>query len=124
MRTPTDALLRGGGKYDPENGTGITTEMDYGNYAGSILMLAMLEPSLYGVPGAHQLTIFGCGLASLGTAPPRSGMGPDNRRANAVEALLTHLQPYPALRYVFRQPLGQREGRNASAVQQWFPIFQ
>ena len=98
MRTPTDALLRGGGKYDPENGTGITTEMDYGNYAGSILMLAMLEPSLYGVPGAHQLTIFGSGLASLGTAPPRSGMGPDNRRANTVEALLTHLQPYPALR--------------------------
>ena len=70
--------------------------MDPGNFAGSILLLAMLTPNICGLQGAPTLTIFGTlppeSLTFLADGPARSGKGPDNRRTNIVEAILNHWQ--------------------------------
>jgi len=94
MREPTDESLRYAGRYDPANGVGLADEIDWGNFSGSILMLAMLD-DCYLPKGTRPLSIFGANLLEKGTAVPRSGRGPDNRRTNALEALLNHLQPLP-----------------------------
>ena len=41
----------------PNRGIGRAREVDYGNARGSILMLAMLNPEDYGIPGACRLKI-------------------------------------------------------------------
>jgi hypothetical protein len=74
--------------------------MDWGNFSGSILMLAMLDPVLFATPQVHRLSIFGAGLLQLGTATPRSGHGPDNMRTNSLEAILNYLQAFPAQVYL------------------------
>ena len=70
--------------------------MDPGNFAGSILLLAMLRPCICGIHDAPALTIFGIpapeSLAILADGPPRSGRGPDNRRTNVIETMLNHWQ--------------------------------
>ena len=94
MKVPTDETLRRAGAYDPRAGMGSPSDPDHGNFSGSVLMLAMLNPERYGVTGAEPLQIFGAetsSLLQLGTAPCRSGHGADNRRTNAIEALLNHL---------------------------------
>ena len=65
------------------------------NRVGSGLMLAMLLPEKFGVPGLPPLRCFGypadAALLQLSNDPrPRSGTGPDNRRMNMLEALLNH----------------------------------
>ena len=80
--------------HDPANGVGLVDEIDWGNFSGSILMLAMLD-GCYLPKGTRPLSIFGANLLEKGTALRRSGRGPDNRRTNALEALLNHLQPLP-----------------------------
>jgi hypothetical protein len=94
MLEPTDASLRYAGRYDPADGLGLADEYDWGNFSGSVLMLAMLDER-YLPNGTRPLSIFGAGLLEKGTAVPRSGRGPDNRRTNALEALLNHLQRFP-----------------------------
>lgn len=94
MLEPTDESLRHAGRYDPADGCGLAEETDWGNFSGSVLMLAMLDER-YLPKGARPLSIFGAGLLEMGTAVPRSGRGPDNRRTNALEALLNYLQPFP-----------------------------
>ena len=90
MLEPTDESLRRAGRYNPVDGFGVPDEMDWGNFSGSVLMLAMLDEG-------RGLRIFGEGLLEKGTAFPRSGRGPDNRRTNALEALLNYLQPFPQM---------------------------
>ena len=100
MVEPTDNRLRAAGAYDPARGQGIADEMDWGNFSGSILMLAMLDPELFATPQVHRLSIWGEGLLQLGTAAPHSGHGPDNRRTNALEAILNYLEAFPAQVYL------------------------
>ena len=95
MTNPTDDNLREAGRYDPANGMGLAEEKDWGNFSGSVLMLAMLDAETYLPGGSSPLVIFGAGLLEKATAPPRSGRGPDNRRTNALEAILNHLQHFP-----------------------------
>ena len=95
MREPSDSLLRAAGTYDPVRGLGVEDEMDWGNFSGSVLVLALLHPLRFGHPETPPLTIFGDGLLELGTAALRSGKGPDNCRTNAVEALLNYFQLFP-----------------------------
>ena len=60
------------------------------------MMLAMLAPRQY-LPGARpRLHIFGDDEALLerGSGKVRSGTGPDNRRTNALEAVL-HFYEHP-----------------------------
>ena len=88
MLTPTDANLKTAGRYDPG-----PHEWDHGNFAGSILVLAMLDANKYFEESTPVLNIFGTeSLREKGSTRPRSGKGPDNRRTNAIEALLNHLQ--------------------------------
>ena len=83
-----DANLREAGSYDPAAGKGLTTETDSGNFAGSLLLLAMLLPDTYGVEGADPLGIFGtpppAGLVAVSSGCARSSVGVDNRRCNAT----------------------------------------
>ena len=92
MHEPTDVNLRLAGAYHPEAGLGCWREMDYGNVAGSIMMLALLLLSQYGLESAQGVNIFGLppppGLTNISTVPPQSGKGLDNRRCNALEGLL------------------------------------
>ena len=92
----SDHQLKSAGRYDPSIGQGVEDEMDPGNFAGSILLLAMIKPHICGMPDAPVLNIFGTpppeSLTVLAEGPPRSGKGPDNRRTNAIEALLNHWQ--------------------------------
>ena len=87
----TDASLRAeGGKYlNPDR-------PDHGNTAGSMLLLAMLAPETYGVPGTEPLIIFGSPppetLMHIDKKRSRSGKGVDNRRTNAVEGLCFHFE--------------------------------
>ena len=70
----------------------VTGELDGGNGPGSILLLAMLLPEQFGVPGARPLRILGDppdqGIIEISHLPPRSGKGADNRRTNLLEGLL------------------------------------
>ena len=92
---PTDANLKTAGRYDPKAGQGVPHEWGHGNFAGSILMLAMLDANIYFEENTPVLNIFGDGsLRERGSARPRSGKGPDNRRTNVLEALLNHSQQY------------------------------
>jgi hypothetical protein len=77
--------------------TGVPQETDWGNFAGSVLMLSMMH--------CFQLDIFGAwpSLLEPGQGRQRSGKGPDNRRTNALEALLNDWQGVPRL-----QPLRKR----------------
>ena len=63
--------------------------------AGSGLMLAMLLPLQFGVLGCPPVKSFGYPVAAALTmlrsdAPRRSGICPDNRRMQMLEALLSH----------------------------------
>ena len=84
----TDALLRQHGS--PELAR--FHEADPGNNAGSALVLAMLMPEEFGVPGAEPLRIFGLPLPpavmAIGKTRSRSSRGSDNRRTNFLEGLL------------------------------------
>ena len=65
-------------------------EKDSGNFSGSVVMLAMLDPARFGVSDAEPLGIFEdpANLLVLGERPARSSVGPDNRRTNAIEGIL------------------------------------
>jgi hypothetical protein len=103
----TDATLRAAGVYDPSRGLGIPEEWDAGNEAGSALMLAMLQPEHFGVPGSPVLEMFGIpppsGILNLSNRSSQSGRGPDNRRTNIIEGLLNHWQHDDALQEVRQQ---------------------
>ena len=67
---------------------------DCGNRAGSALLLIVLRPLVFGVRACPPLRTFGVPpqewmlrMVSSGR-DPRSGHGPDNARADVVEALL------------------------------------
>ena len=84
----SDASLKGlAAGYDRQ-------EPDCGNKAGSAVLLAMLLPEVYGIPGNAPLRIFGSppfpALLHISNVLPRSGRGPDNLRNNVWEALLAH----------------------------------
>ena len=84
----------------PSPANGKRTEWDACNLAGSALMLAMMEPEAFGVPGGPKLTIFGqpppYGVISLSGRRPQSSRGPDNRRTNIIEGLLNYWQDDPS----------------------------
>ena len=84
--------VRTAAEYDKDADTGLRSEVDHGNFAGSVLMLAMLRPKDWGSKGAEHLTIFGAqppeGLVHLQAGVATSGKGADNRRTNVIEALL------------------------------------
>ena len=111
MLSPNDANLREAGSYDPAAGKGLTTETDSGNFAGSLLLLAMLLPDTYGVEGADPLGIFGtpppAGLIAVSSGCARSSVGVDNRRCNAIEGLLNLWQHDAALRGLREKVLGR-----------------
>ena len=91
MDQATDENLRKAGYAWIEEGR--ETDVDWGNYAGSVLMLAMIDPLRYTAPNSFRLTIFGEDyLSEVGSGAPRSGRGPDNRRTNAIEAVINYLQ--------------------------------
>ena len=79
MTSPTDKLLCIAGRYNPLAGRGVVEEVDWGNFTGSVLMLAMIF--------CCRLQIFGQHLQELALGKQRSGKGPDNRRTNALEAM-------------------------------------
>ena len=58
MLNPTDALLKPAAMYAPGRGRGVPGERDYGNLAGSVLMLLLLSPSFHGLADAEPLRIF------------------------------------------------------------------
>ena len=93
---PTDRNLRRAGNYDPEGGRGLPAEVDHGNAAGSALLLAMLLPEAFGVPGAPCLRIFGVPapwpLVFISHKRATSSVGADSRRAYVVEAMLNDWQ--------------------------------
>jgi hypothetical protein len=89
----TDAILKEAGKNYPR----VQNEVDAGNSAGSMLMLAMLLPEAFGVPGGPSLTIFGPtppeGVIHIqATKRAMSATGADNRRTNIIEGLLNYWQ--------------------------------
>lgn len=90
----TDKRLRYAGRYAPHLGMGDPTEPDAGNAAGSVLLLAMLLPDEFGVPGATALHILGTppppGILKLSSIRARSSIGSDNRRTNLIEGLLNY----------------------------------
>ena len=88
MRSCTDDALRAAGAYDPERGLGVRLETDWGNNAGSMLVLLLIDGGL--VCWTNVLDIETQGFAT-------SGRGPDNRRTNFVESLLNELQHRPEL---------------------------
>lgn len=96
LRCPTDLVCKERGRYDPAVGRGRPEEEDSGNMAGSALLLAMLLPAQFGVPGAPCLEILGVPVPSVLTfvsqRRPKSGAGVDNRRANVIEGLLNDWQ--------------------------------
>ena len=77
-------------------GRGLPAEVDHGNAAGSALLLSMLLPDIFGVPNACGLEIFGVPaplpLVFTSLKRARSSVGIDNRRTNAVEAMLNDWQ--------------------------------
>ena len=80
-------------RHDREAGQGDDREVDAGNKAGSALMLAVLLPHVYGVPGAAPLRV--CGWPpheslTLISEYTRSGRCPDNRRMDVWKALLEY----------------------------------
>ena len=97
IKEPTDANLKTAGRYDPNIGQGIASEPDSGNKAGSILLLALLEPDsdsrtrldIFGSPTPWSLLVIST------TLKPRSGYGADNRRCNVIEAMLNLWQDEP-----------------------------
>ena len=97
MPTADAAGLRQAAQFDPASGQGVAREPDVTNRVGSAMLLAMLLPERFGVPGTAPLRCFGYppedALVQLSaTACPRSGHGPDNRRQNVLEACLNHWQ--------------------------------
>jgi hypothetical protein len=78
---PTDQNLRQAAVYDPIHGLGIRSEWDANNEAGSCLILAMVLPERFGVPGAPALMIFGkdppVSVISISDMPATSSRGPD-----------------------------------------------
>ena len=96
LKLCTDDNLKDAGRYDPAKGQGVRDEPDAGNFAGSILLLAMLAPDLYGSRGALGLTIWGAqppaGLMVISSGPARLGRGADNRRTNVIEGILNYWQ--------------------------------
>merc|ERR1719460_847707 len=60
----------------------------------AVLMLAMLLPDRFGVPGAPALNIFGVPppmtVLQISSHRARSSVGADNRRTNAIEGLLNY----------------------------------
>ena len=90
MLHPTDENLRAAGRYERVRGK------DWGNLAGSILMLLLLSPQKHGLRDSTPLNIFrdadATVLSQRQYCIPRSGKGIDNRRTNVVEALLNYWQ--------------------------------
>ena len=72
----SDHRLKSAGRYDPSIGQGVEDEMDPGNFAGSILLLAMIKPHSCGMPDAPVLDILGTpppeNLTVLAGGPPRA----------------------------------------------------
>ena len=97
---PAGSTLARFARHDPEAGQGDDREVDVGNKAGSALMLAVLLPHVYGVPGVAALRV-------CGWPPPEtlthisqrsiSGRGSDNRRMNVWEALLNYWYEDPQM---------------------------
>ena len=92
VRETSDANTKDAGRYDATAGRGLTREEDYGNAGGSILMLAMLDPETYGVPGAPRLQNIDDwsrdGMLQIQSGRPDSGKNANNRRTNVIEGLL------------------------------------
>ena len=69
---------------------------DEQNDAGSALLLAMLRPEVFGIPGTPALRILGwpppARIIFVSAGLPTSGRGIDDRRTNVVEALLPFLK--------------------------------
>ena len=105
MTEPTDDHLRKAGAYDPASNMGKPEETDCGNYAGSVIVLAMLKPDMWKRDGEAQtrLEVFNNGwynadvLTDRATTPPKSGTGIDNRRTNFIEAICNHCQNKPEM---------------------------
>lgn len=94
MRCPSDERLRIAARYEPALGRGIPQERDHGNFAGSVMMLALLDPNNFGLRGGEALDVFGrtASLLRLQGTHPTSGRGMDNRRTNVIEAFLNEWQ--------------------------------
>ena len=95
MPTADAKGLKRAASYDPDSGSSDPREADPTNRIGSGLLLAMLLPERFGVPGTAPLRCFGYPpedalLQLSANARPRSGAGPDNRRMNVLEACLNH----------------------------------
>lgn len=92
VNNATDDTLRAAGNSYPLD----PSEPDAGNAAGSVMMLAMLLPEEFGVPGTPALQIFGtpppASIVQISRHRSRSAIGADNRRTNAVEGLLNFWQ--------------------------------
>lgn len=109
VRDVRDSRLKLEGKYAPWKGMGDPSEQDGGNAAGSILVLAMLCPDRFGVPGGESLKIVGVppppGILEISSRRARSSVGPDNRRTNFVEGLLNYWQHHERHRAIRAQLL-------------------
>lgn len=92
VNNATDDTLRAAGNSYPLD----PSEPDAGNAGGSVMMLAMLLPEEFGVPGATALQIFGtpppATIVQISKHRSRSAIGSDNRRTNIVEGLLSFWQ--------------------------------
>ncbi len=86
----TEAAMSRGGK-QPDH--------DYGNYAGSMLLLAMLRPLCFGNPSGPPLRLLGYPppetLLRISSSGPQSSRGIDNHRCNIVESLVLKFEEMP-----------------------------
>ena len=79
--------------------------MDHGKQAGSVLMLVMMRPHLY-MLNPVPLRLFGypapATLLAV-DANPHSGVGPDNKRSNLLEALCAYWLQLPDGQHILRK---------------------
>jgi hypothetical protein len=92
VHDPNDAALKLAASDYPR----VEGELDPGNSPGSMLVLAMLLPEQFGVPGGPSLNIFGDsppeGITNISEQRATSSYGSDNRRTNIIEGLLNYWQ--------------------------------
>ena len=71
-------------------------DTDFGNYAGSMLVLALCRPKVFGFPMAPPLRLLGyppaASLLRISSRPPVSGRGVDNMRTNILERFMCVLE--------------------------------